>query len=252
MGGHEPMIVAIHQPHYFPWLGYLAKMASVDKFILMDTVQLEKRSYMIRNRIIDPDGQIRYLNLLCEKNNHFEREYRELRIKDNEMWISRQKGVIIRAYKKCKYFNEIWNAITAIFDDNHEFLCDVTVHSINILREILNIRTPLILQSDIQVDRREKKGRMILGLCKAIGANVYYAGRGASVQYLDIDKCAEEGIRVIYQNYPHPVYPQAGNHPFVSGLSALDLLFNCGIEKSREIFWNSVRKEDGYGSMARF
>ena len=72
------MMVAIHQPHYFPWLGYLAKMASVDKFILMDTVQLEKRSYMLRNRVVDPDGKVRYLNISCEKHNHYEKEYREI------------------------------------------------------------------------------------------------------------------------------------------------------------------------------
>ena len=73
------MMVAIHQPHYFPWLGYLAKMASVDKFILMDTVQLEKRSYMHRNRIIDPDGEVRYLNISCEKKNHFCQEYKDIK-----------------------------------------------------------------------------------------------------------------------------------------------------------------------------
>ena len=42
------MMIAIHQPHYFPWIGYLDKMAKADKFVLMDTVQLEKRSYMLR------------------------------------------------------------------------------------------------------------------------------------------------------------------------------------------------------------
>lgn len=235
------MIAAIQQPHYFPWLGYLAKMASVDKFILMDTVQLEKRSYMLRNRIVDPDGQIRYLNISCDKHNHYEREYRDIGTKDFEIWTNRQKGVLIRAYRKCKYFDEIWNVISPVFREEHEFLCDVTIHSMNILREIFTINTPLVLQSDIEIDNSLKKGNLILGLCKAVGADTYYAGRGASMQYLDLEEFDREGVHVIYQNFCHPVYEQIGNHPFVSGLSALDLLFNCGIEKSRELFWDSVK-----------
>jgi len=33
------MRVAIHQPHYLPWLGYLHRMAQADLFIVLDHVQ---------------------------------------------------------------------------------------------------------------------------------------------------------------------------------------------------------------------
>lgn len=237
------MVIAIHQPHYFPWLGYLAKMASVDEFIYLDAVQLEKRSYMLRNRIVDPDGQIRYLNIVCEKHNHYEKEYREIETKDFEDWTSRQKGTIIRAYKRCEYFDEIWDAISPVFNERHRMLCDVTIHSIDILREILCIHTPLKLQSDIKLESELKKEKLILGICKAVSADVYFAGKGASMQYLDIQECENEGIHVVYQNYQHPIYNQIGNHPFTSGLSTLDLLFNKGIEQSKKIFWKSVNAQ---------
>lgn len=238
------MMVAIHQPHYFPWLGYMAKMASVDKFILMDTVQLEKRSYMLRNRIVDPGGHVRYLTVSCEKHNHYEREYRDFRTKDFGEWTSRQKGIIIMAYKKCSYFDEVWSRISPVFTEEHELLCDITIHSVNILREIFEIHTPMIRQSDLKVDSGLKKDKLIIGLCKAAGADIYYAGRGASMQYLDVEECEKEGVHIIYQDFRHPVYRQIGNHPFVQGLSSLDMLFNNGIEKSREIFWASVSRRD--------
>lgn len=236
------MMVAIHQPHYFPWLGYMEKMASVDMFIFMDMVQLEKRSYMLRNRIVDPDGQIRYLNISCDKRNHYKRKYREIETKDYLEWTGRQKGIIISAYKKCEYFDEIWDKIMPIFMEEHKMLCDVTIHSINILRDILGINTPLILQSELKVASDLSKEKLILGLCKAVGAKVYYAGRGASMQYLNSETCMREGVHVVYQNFEHPIYQQIGSHPFMPGLSTLDLLFNNGVEKSKKIFWNSIER----------
>ena len=50
------MKVAIHQPHYLPWLGYLAKWAAADLFVFLDTVQYEKSGYQNRNRIKTRDG----------------------------------------------------------------------------------------------------------------------------------------------------------------------------------------------------
>ena len=50
------MKVAIHQPHYLPWLGYLAKWAEADVFVLLDTVQYEKNGWQNRNRIKTREG----------------------------------------------------------------------------------------------------------------------------------------------------------------------------------------------------
>ena len=45
------MILAAHQPHYLPWLGYLDKMARADVFVVMDDLQYEAQNFQNRNRI---------------------------------------------------------------------------------------------------------------------------------------------------------------------------------------------------------
>ncbi|MBK8563691.1 MAG: WbqC family protein [Saprospiraceae bacterium] len=44
-------IVAIHQPNYFPWLGYFYKIAACDVFVFHDNVEHSKR-YPTRRTLI--------------------------------------------------------------------------------------------------------------------------------------------------------------------------------------------------------
>ncbi|MBN1129589.1 MAG: WbqC family protein, partial [Chitinispirillaceae bacterium] len=49
--------------------------------------------------------------------------------------------------------------------------------------------------------------------------------------YLDERLFTEAGIRVAYQDFSPPRYPQhwaGGDKEFIPGLSVVDLLFNCG------------------------
>jgi hypothetical protein len=54
---------------------------------------------------------------------------------------------------------------------------------------------------------------------------------GGCREYLDTDSFERAGVKVTWQNFVHPRYKQLPRaEQFVEGLSALDLLFNCGPE----------------------
>jgi hypothetical protein len=68
----------------------------------------------------------------------------------------------------------------------------------------------------------------VLAICKAVGATTFLGGMGGSRAYLDVSAFERAGIRVEWQQFLHPTYPQAGAAQFTPGLSAIDALFNCG------------------------
>ena len=72
--------VAMHQPHYFPWLGYLDKMAKADEFVVLDEVQFEDGSPMSRNRFLQVDGEAKLLSLSVEKKGYLEKPTRDVRL----------------------------------------------------------------------------------------------------------------------------------------------------------------------------
>jgi hypothetical protein len=66
-----------------------------------------------------------------------------------------------------------------------------------------------------------------------VQADRYLSGVGARA-YFEPEPFAAAGIEVLWQNFKHPIYPQLYGE-FIPGLSSIDLLFNCGIAKSREV-----------------
>ncbi len=44
-------VIAIHQPNFFPWLGYFDKIARCETFILLDHVQIQKTGGTWSNRV---------------------------------------------------------------------------------------------------------------------------------------------------------------------------------------------------------
>ena len=53
-------IVACHQPNFLPWLGFFAKMAKADVFILLDDVQFTQghhsQNWTTRVRMVNANG----------------------------------------------------------------------------------------------------------------------------------------------------------------------------------------------------
>jgi hypothetical protein len=75
-----------------------------------------------------------------------------------------------------------------------------------------------------------------MNICKAVGADTLIAGMGGSRGYLDVEGFQREGVRIAFHEWTHPEYPQSGKAPFLKGLSAIDMLLNCG-ERSRTLLF---------------
>ena len=78
-----------------------------------------------------------------------------------------------------------------------------------------------------------KKNELLVDLLRKVQATHYLSGVGAR-SYYEPMPFSEAGIEVLWQNFEHPKYPQQFGD-FVPYLSAVDLLFNCGLEESRKI-----------------
>jgi hypothetical protein len=223
------MIVTIHQPLLLPWLGYLDRMLQADLFVLLDHVQFERRNYQNRTRIRF-DGEARWFTVPVVQQSR-EELIIDKRIDNSpcgadRWWGSRHFKTLCYAYRDAPFFDDYAPYLRSLFDSRFERLVDLDLALLELLRTALDIRTPIVRSSELGVGGR--KSELMLNLCLATGADVLLGGMGGSREYLDTAAFERAGVEVRWQNFRHPRYAQCGPQPFIAGLSALDLLANCG------------------------
>ena len=231
------MKIAIHQPHFLPWLGYLHRMASVDAFVLLDHVQFERRNYQNRT-MIRMNGAPHWLTVPVVQRSQQER------ILDKELdngdggerwWGPLCARTLQHVYGKAQFYREHAPALKALLETRHARLVDVNQAALDWLREVFGVRTPLIRSSELGVGGA--RAELILEICQAVKADALLAGMGGSRGYLDVGEFARNGVRIEWHQFQHPVYPQPGPQPFLPGLSAIDMLFHAGPAQ-----WDEIRQ----------
>jgi hypothetical protein len=218
------MRVAIHQPHYLPWLGYLHRMARADLFILLDHVQFERGNYQNRTSV-RVNGAAHWLTVPVLQCSQKERIL-EKRIDNRRDWAALHYETLRRAYAAAGYFSAYVPALRRIYAQRWERLVELNEATLALLREANGISTPFVRSSELGVGGA--KSELVLNLCKAVAARALLVGMGGSRAYLDRAAFAEAGIALELQEFAHPVYRQRGGGRFTPGLSALDHLLNCG------------------------
>lgn len=220
------MLVAIHQPQYLPWLGYLDKIDRADVFVILDTVQFKKNEWQNRNRIRTAQGcQWVTVPVL----HRFGQPINEVRINASGDWAAKHLRAIEMHYARAPHREPFLDGLRAIFRRPWERLSDLNVTVLHWLLEAYGITTPLHMASEMRL--RDEPTARLIDICRAVGGTGYLAGAGAA-GYMDLPRFEASGIRLEAQDFHHPVYPQCYT-PFVPGMAAIDLLFTCGGEALR-------------------
>ena len=228
------MILTAHQPVYLPWLGLFHKIALANKFVVFDTVQYLKKDWNNRNKIKTVQGPI-WLTVPVLTHNKFTQSLTEVTINNAINWRKKHLRSIEINYKKAPYFERYFGFFKNLYSQEWEKLVDLNDVILRYLLKELNINIEIVYGHDLNLEG--DKSDLVLDMCKKMKADVYIFG-AMGRDYAEIEKFEKAGIKVLFQDYQHPVYLQQFKG-FESHLSVIDLLFNCG-EKSSTIITQAL------------
>lgn len=222
------MRVAIHQPQFLPWLGYLDKIDQADLFVALDNVQYKKTEWQNRNRIRTPQG---WQWLTVPVLQTFRQRIMDTTINQTVDWRGKHLRTIERHYRRAAYRDRFLEGLREVYRRPWERLSDLNLAVLKWLLEAFGIKTPLRFASEMTL--REEPTDRLIDICRGVGATHYLSGVSGPA-YMDMPRFEASGVRLEVQDFHHPVYPQCYN-PFIPGMAAIDLLFTSGDDALRQL-----------------
>jgi len=217
------MILTAHQPCYLPWLGLFHKIALAERFISFNQVQYQAKDWNNRNRIKTPQGPM-WLTVPVLRKGRLDSQFADIRINNNIAWGRKHWNSMKLNYGKAPYFLKYADYFEHVYSQEWDLLMDLNESMLQWFLDTLGISVTVESAADFSFEGQ--KSGLVLDMCERLGATKYYFGAQGK-DYADINAFNTSGIEVCFDEYEHPEYEQI-NGAFISHLSIVDLLFNCG------------------------
>jgi len=215
------MIYSVHQPHYLPYLGYLAKVFQSDVFVFLERVQYVRREYQNRNKIKSPDGAV-WLTIPVK--GEYKTRIDQMTPDDSKPWRENHIETLRRFYAKADYLPEL-EGFQQVLKEPGANLAELLMRTTAYFLDRFGIQTVRKSQAELEPLPDEPNLR-IVEIGKKLGATVYLAGAGGR-EYMNLAPFTSAGIEVHFQEFQPLPYPQLHGE-FIPYLGAIDLLLCTG------------------------
>jgi hypothetical protein len=226
------MIVAIHQPNYFPWLGYFHKLLHSDVFVLLDHVQLSKSSYTPRVQILC-QGKPSWLSVPVLKSGKFGQAIYETECDTRSHWQAKHLKTLQANYARHPYWGEVFQFVEPLLSTPASNLAHINVNIVRELGRALGAQCRFVRSSELPLAAAQRDD-MLVEITKLVGGDRYLHG-SSGARYQETSVFENAGIQPVAQDFRHRMYPQHCTAEFTAGLSVLDCLFNLGFEGTRSL-----------------
>ena len=217
------MKVAIHQPCFLPWLGYLDRMKRSDLFVLLDHVQFERRGYQNRTRIKSSTGP-QWLTVPVISKGRYDQATQDVLIDETARWRQVHLRTLRSVLAKAPHHDALFELVEPIYAQEAHRLVELNVAVLRAVVGGLGIGTRLVLASEL--DLTGSSTELMMSLTKAVGGDVYLSGPTGRT-YLEPERFADAGLELRYHAFTPAEYPQL-HGAFAPGLSCFDYIPNCG------------------------
>lgn len=233
------IIAAIHQPNFFPWLGFFDKIVRSDIFVILDHVTNRPNDAIWTKRV----------QIICNQNPYWltiplkkskESEFipiNQMQINSEEKFYQKHLRTIQQNYGKSPHFEEVIYLLNFFYNHDSDFIADRNIAFITKVCEVLEIKRTFVKSSDL--DCQQASTELLAEICRKVRATSYLYGKGAS-NYQNNEILERKGIKPVAQNFIHPVYHQFNSSTVVPGVSIIDALMNCGIEGTKNLIVKNI------------
>lgn len=223
--------LAIMQPYLFPYIGYFQLINSVDEFVIYDNIQYTKKGWINRNRIL-VNGKDQLFTIPLQKDSDYldivDRKVADIWVEDRKKLIN----VLKSSYSKAPYFEEAFELIQECLFCDKNNLFEFILNSLNKINLYLEINTPIIISSTINIDHALKSQDKVLTICEAQKATTYINAIGG-IELYDKDIFKEKNIILNFIKSEKIEYKQFTNE-FISWLSIIDVMMFNSKDKIKE------------------
>ncbi|MCB1436628.1 MAG: WbqC family protein [Rhodobiaceae bacterium] len=227
-------IVAIHQPNFFPWLGYFAKIAKADVFVFLDDAQFPKKGGTWVNRVkIFENGAGRWLTAPIDRAYSGTRAISEMRFAGGQNWREKTTRALASAYGRAAHFETVMPLLEPLILDGDDSIAEYNIRAVRALAQMLGLRGTEFVRSS-QIGGTRAGTERLIDITRAVDGAIYLCGNGAG-GYQEDALFAEAGLGLRYNGFVCDAYPQPGGGDFVAGLSVIDAMLNTGIDGVRKL-----------------
>jgi hypothetical protein len=214
------MKTGIMQPYFLPHIGYFQLIKAVDKYVMADDMNYIKQGWINRNYLLlNGNGFMFHLSVV---NASINKLINEIEVADDQ---SKLLKTIEVNYRKAPYFKDVFPMIENIIRHEDKNLGRYVGNSIIEIAGYLRINTDFLYSSDHECNRSLKFQDRLISDCLLYGTKVYINAIGGMKLY-DREAFRKAGIEMFFLK-SKPVEYRQYRHPFVPGLSILDvLMFN--------------------------
>lgn len=222
--------IGIMQAYFLPYIGYFQLIHAVDEFIIYDNIQYTKKGWINRNRILQ-GHETAYFTLPLKKDSDF------LDIGERTIAASFQPEKMLRrietVYHKAPCYPDTADLLNRIFCYEERNLFRYILHSLQEVCSFLEIRTPIIISSELHYHNELKGEEKVIAICKERGCEQYINAIGGMSLYHP-EAFMREGMELRFIQPHIQEYPQFSS-VFVPNLSILDVLMFNPRQKVRQM-----------------
>ena len=225
------MKVAIMQPYFAPYIGYISLIKHTDQFILFDPVQFIRHGWIERNRILKQNEGWMYLQVPLIKASR-ETVIKEMFINNDLDWKSKIVAQLQPYKKTAPYYFKVLHLISTVFCHDYNSIVKLNQALLEAVCDYLGFpkKIPIFSEMNIEIDAPTAADEWALNICKKLGESVTYINPIGGLDFFDRDKYKTNNITIFFQKMIVTEYDQKRSF-FEPGLSIIDVLMFNSVEE---------------------